>query len=209
MHTKKFEDAVILANGEYPKSIVPLNILYNSRYVVCCDGAANRYIKEGYIPNIIVGDGDSLSDNYKQIYKNIICFDSDQETNDQTKAVKYLLSKGIANISIVGATGNREDHTIGNISLLIEYKRMGANIRSFTDYGVFIPCQDTNEFDSIPGAQVSIFNINATDMKSTGLAYPIYDFNALWQGTLNESIADKFKIEAKGEYIVFITYKRK
>lgn len=209
MHTNQINKAVILANGAYPKSDIPLGILYNSQYVVCCDGAANRYIKEGHVPNVIVGDGDSLSDDNKLIYKDIISFDSDQETNDQTKAVKYLLAKGITDISIIGATGNREDHTLGNIALLIEYKRMGANIKSYTDYGVFIPCCDTNEFEATAGAQVSIFNINATNLKSEGLVYPIYDFNSLWQGTLNESITNKFKIEAKGEYIVYITYLKK
>ena len=33
---------------------------------------------------------------------------------------KYLLSKGKRRIAIVGATGKREDHTIGNVSLLME-----------------------------------------------------------------------------------------
>ena len=62
-------------------------------------------------------------------------YNPDQETNDQTKAVNYLMEKGFRRIAIVGATGRREDHTLGNISLLMEYMRMGQKYVMYTDYG--------------------------------------------------------------------------
>ena len=83
---------------------------------------------------------------------------------------------------------------------------MGCEVSSYTDYGVFIPCQGTRTFASHPGQQVSIFNFTAQGLKSTGLAYPIYDFTTWWQGTLNRSTGDTFTIEAEGEYLVFLTY---
>lgn len=199
-------DAVILANGDYPQAVMPLKMLREAPFVACCDGGANEYISRGFKPNVIIGDGDSLSADNKELFADIINKVPDQETNDQTKAVCFLLEQGIKNIAIVGATGKREDHTLGNISLLIEYMRMGADIRSYTDYGVFIPCKDNCTFDSFPGQKISIFNISAHSMKSIGLEYPIYDFTALWQGTLNKSISNQFTIEATGEYIVFVMY---
>ena len=54
-------EAVILANGEYPTHVLPLKILEEAKFVVCCDGAANEYILRGHTPDIIIGDGDSLS----------------------------------------------------------------------------------------------------------------------------------------------------
>ena len=54
-------DAVILANGEYPSHEIPLQILHNANYVVCCDGGADAYIAQGCTPDVIIGDGDSLS----------------------------------------------------------------------------------------------------------------------------------------------------
>ena len=54
-------DAVILADGEYPVHEYPLRLLRETPYIVCCDGAANTFISHGYIPNMIIGDGDSLS----------------------------------------------------------------------------------------------------------------------------------------------------
>lgn len=202
-------DAVILANGDYPTAPRPLDILHNSPLVVCCDGGADNYIAAEGVPDIIIGDGDSLSAENRARFSSIIIYQPDQQTNDQTKAVKYLLSKGMNRIAIVGATGKRDDHTLGNIALLAEYLTMGADVRSYTDYGVFIPCRGTNTFRCIEGAQVSIFNIDAQGFSSQNLAYPLYDFTALWQGTLNEATSDHFTITATGRYIVYITYQRK
>ena len=199
-------EAVILANGDYPTASEPLQLLLDASYVACCDGGANEYIDRGNMPNIIIGDGDSLCESYRQQYASLIHHVPDQETNDQTKAICYLHSLGMRRVAIVGATGKREDHTIGNLSLLIEYMRMGMEVRTYTDYGVFIPCRDACTFPCRPGQQVSIFNFTATDLKADGLAYPIYDFTTWWQGTLNSCVADSFHIEAKGEYLVFLAY---
>lgn len=199
-------DAVILANGDYPSSPLPLKLLEEAPYVVCCDGGADAYIANGHLPDIIIGDGDSLSKANQLKYASLLHHNPDQETNDQTKAVQFLLSQGKHRIAIVGATGKREDHTIGNISLLMEYNRMGATVRSYTDYGFFVPCKDTCTFECKKGQQVSIFNFTAKGLKSEGLAYPIYDFTTWWQGTLNTCTGSSFTIESEGEYLVFINY---
>lgn len=208
MHTKENMEniAVILAAGDYPTSATPLQVLKRAKYVVCCDGGADAYIGRGGIPDAIVGDGDSLSELSRTHFASIIHHSPDQETNDQTKAVEYLISQGYSDIAIVGATGKREDHTLGNIALLAEYQRKGIRVRMYTDYGVFTPCSDSRTFASHAGQAVSIFNISAKGLRSTGLEYPIYDFTSLWQGTLNRSTGEAFTIEAEGEYIVFQTY---
>ena len=113
-------DAVVLANGEYPTNPLPLKILAEAPYVVCCDGAADEYIRRGNVPDVIIGDGDSISEDNRNRYSHLLHRISEQETNDQTKAVRFLLSQGKRHIAITGATGKREDHTLGNISLLID-----------------------------------------------------------------------------------------
>ncbi len=198
--------AVILANGEYPSAETPLKVLGEARYVVCCDGGADLYIERGGVPDAIVGDGDSLSEHNRTRYADRLHHNPDQETNDQTKAVEFLLARGVKDIAIVGATGKREDHTIGNVALLVEYMRMGATVRSYTDYGVLIPCSGRRKVECRAGASVSIFNFTATGLRSTGLEYPIYDFTSWWQGTLNRTTAEEFTIEAEGEYILFVGY---
>ena len=199
-------DAVIVAGGEFPTAPQPLEVLQSAPFVVCCDGAADRYIATGRVPDAIVGDGDSISAANREKYTHLLHIISEQETNDQTKAVRFLLERDKRRIAIVGATGKREDHTIGNISLLIEYARTGCDVCSFTDHGVFIPCNGTTTHKCRKGQQVSIFSITAKDLSAEGLLYPIYDFNNWWQGTLNECTGDEFTINANGEYLLFVNY---
>ena len=199
-------EAVIVAGGDYPTAPQPLEVLHNAPFVVCCDGAADRYIATGHVPDAIVGDGDSISAYNRTKYASRLHIVAEQETNDQTKAVNFLLGKGMRHIAIVGATGRREDHTIGNISLLIEYARAGAQVRSFTDHGVFIPCNGDTTLKCRKGQQVSIFSITAKNLSAEGLLYPIYDFSNWWQGTLNECTGEQFTIYAEGEYLLFVNF---
>ncbi|WP_373729424.1 thiamine diphosphokinase, partial [Bacteroides heparinolyticus] len=160
----------------------------------------------GNIPDAIIGDGDSLSKENMLRYGHLLHRISDQDTNDQTKAVNLLLAQGKQRIAIVGATGKREDHTLGNISLLIDYMRAGADVCTYTDYSVIIPCRDACSFPCRPGQQVSIINFTACNLHAERLVYPLSDFTNWWQGTLNECTGTEFTIEAKGEYLVIINY---
>lgn len=199
-------EAVVLANGDYPTNPLPLEVLAEAPYVICCDGGADEYIRRGHTPDVIIGDGDSLSVENRTKHADILHRISDQETNDQTKAVHYLMAQGKRRIAIVGATGKREDHTLGNLSLLIDYMRAGADVRTYTDYGVFIPCTDTCTFPCHPEQQISIINFNACKLHGKGLVYPLSDFTNWWQGTLNECTGTEFTVEAEGEYLIMINY---
>lgn len=199
-------EALILGNGDYPTHPYPLALLAQASYVVCCDGAADEYIRRGFTPDIIIGDGDSISPENRKRFAPIFHRISDQETNDQTKAVNYLLTQGKTRITIVGATGRREDHTLGNISLLMDYHHAGADVRMVTDYGIFTPAEGNHTFATRPGQQISIFNFGAQGLQGEGLMYPLSDFANWWQGTLNEATGTEFTIQATGCYLLFQTY---
>ncbi len=199
-------DAVILANGEYPSHPLPLYLLENAPYVVCCDGAADEYISRGHTPDAIVGDGDSISPENRNRFADILFCNNDQETNDQTKAVNHCLTIGKKNLLIVGATGKREDHTLGNISLLMDYVDE-VQVEMATDSGFFTPAKDSGKFKCIKGEQVSMVNFGATGVRGENLVYPLRDFDNWWQGTLNEATADSFIIHARGKYLIYRTYK--
>ena len=120
-------DAVVVANGQFPTHRVPLVILEQAPHIIACDGAIS------HVPyaEAVVGDGDSVPAAYQD---RLIRID-EQEDNDQTKATLYCLQKGWRNIAYLGATGKREDHTLGNISLLMRYFReFGIRGIMFTDY---------------------------------------------------------------------------
>ena len=200
-------DIVILCAGDYPDNTIPLSILDNAQRIVCCDSAAEVYIERtGRKPWKIIGDCDSLSPEVQKKYEEILIHVSEQENNDLTKAVLYSQSQGFKHIAILGATGKREDHTLGNISLLMDYQEMGLDVRMFTDNGVFIPCSGITTFEYPVNTKVSVFNFGATEMSSEGLEYPLYDLKKLWQGTLNRVVTSPFTIKAQGNYLVFINY---
>jgi thiamine pyrophosphokinase len=200
---------VILANGQYPSHTVPLRHLEEAELIVCCDGAAEELVAHGIEPGIITGDLDSVSPELKRKYGGILVYDADQETNDLTKAVKWCISQGIKEVVILGATGIREDHTLGNISLLADYNR---DVRAvmLTDTGSFHVFCSSITIDSYPGQQVSLFSIDPDlAVTSQGLRYPLQNLKltSWWRGTLNEAAGKNFTLEfEKGKVIVFMEY---
>lgn len=199
-------EAIVLDAGDYPTHQIPKQLLAAADKVVCCDGATLSFIQDGQVPWRIIGDGDSLPTALKEEYAPIFRQIPEQETNDQTKAVRYLHQHQINRIAILGATGKREDHTLGNISLLIEYMKKGLDVRMFTDHGVFIPCQGKNSWEVPVGTQVSIFSFGVKDLKGNGLQYPLSDFTNWWQGTLNQATASSITLEGEGNYLLFFKY---
>lgn len=202
----KYASTVILGNGEFPQASLPCTILDKARTLVICDGAANNYVPSGKPFDIIIGDGDSIDDKIRELYSSRIIISQCQETNDQTKAVNYLASKGSRHIAIVGATGRRDDHSLGNISLLIEYFKQGITACIYTDYGIFIPAHGDTRISTQAGQPISIFNFGSTHLEADNLKYPIRPFDAWWQGTLNKVTADHCNIMADGYYLIYLAY---
>lgn len=200
---------VIIADGTFPTHEIPLGYIRNAERIICCDGSTGNLVDFGLEPDAIVGDMDSLDSNLFPKFADRIHADDDQETNDLTKAVKWCLKMGFRDIAIVGATGKREDHTIGNISLLAEYSRE-AEVIMVTDSGIFKPYAQSSVIHSFPGQQVSIFSINPiAQITSEGLKYPLAGkrLENWWQGTLNESIGDSFKLHFEGgTLIIFLKF---
>lgn len=216
----KKNNIVILADGSFPKASYPLSLLHKADIIICCDGAILKLLKYTNLhADYIVGDMDTLDEENKRKFHDIIIHNPDQETNDQTKAFRFALTLNPAHISILGATGGREDHTLGNISLLAEYSQELENLGNIasdykmscseellsrpsveivTDYGTFNSYSGSCTIESAAGEQISIFAFDPTlKIKSAGLKYPtdhvIFDF--WWKATLNEACADKFSLE--------------
>lgn len=197
-------EAVIVANGEFPSASVMHRWIDRAPLVVCLDGAANRLLQLGYRPHLIIGDGDSIQPGLTERYGVEFLKVDEQETNDLSKAVRYLHRRGCRQLMMLGITGRRDDHTLGNISLLVYYLQMGMKAVAVTDWGTFVPCRGNALLKTTKGQQVSLFNFRATGIKSNDLVYPPYDTTMLWQGTLNEATSDRLSIQAEGDYLVYL-----
>lgn len=197
---------VILANGTFPGHPVPVLFLHQASRIICCDGATDNLLEHGLSPDFIVGDLDSLSPGLQSRFSHCLHHDPDQNTNDLTKAVNYCIQMQWTEITILGATGKREDHSIGNISLLTEYAA-NANVQLITDYGVLTPLLKSERFECFAGQQVSIFSLTpGTIFSFHGLKYPLSKqiISSWWQGTLNEALGAEFMIEMDyGKALVF------
>ena len=197
---------VIVADGAFPQHSLPMELLQKAATIVCCDGACEKLIRHGFTPHHIVGDMDSISPMLQQRFAAILHPFPDQETNDLTKAVKFCRTQGCKALDIVGATGGREDHTIGNIALLADYA-MEISVRMVSDTGVFTPLLSSATLHSFAGQEVSIFCLTPeTHIIAQGLQYPLHDviFDSWWKGTLNTATGEKIHLQFDaGKVIVF------
>ena len=215
-------EIVIICDGVFPKSEYPRYLIRTADFIICCDGALRKFLRnsmaifgEERLPDKVVGDMDSLSANLKARYSHIIVQIDEQEHNDQTKAFRWALENlsDISTITIIGATGQREDHTIGNMSLLMEYARtydleaMRIQLQMITDHGVIFPVTDTMEFDCGIGRQVSIFSPdNLLRIKSSGLEWKTDEvvFDNWWKATLNRATQDRVRLEFSHRSIALV-----
>ena len=204
--------AVIVGNGQFPKKEYPLYLLESADCVVCCDGALDTYLRHFSgrnlrRPDVVVGDMDSLSKKTAERFRDIAVKIDEQETNDQSKAFHYILEHfpDVDTIHILGATGKREDHTIGNLSLLMEYAREMRRqdcgrtvfVDIVSDWSTAFAITDTCTLDVGEGRSVSIIcPDNSLNIKSEGLVWPTDNvvFDNLWQTTLNRASADRISL---------------
>ena len=211
---------VIIGDGKFPKTEYPRYLIRQADFIICCDGALLKFLRnskaifgEERLPDLVIGDMDTLSAAMQKKYADIIVKENEQDHNDQTKAVRWVLANldGVEQIHILGGTGGRADHTIGNVSLLMEYTRMfdlgGTAIEMVTDEGTIFPINDTIEFDCGIGRSVSIFTPdNSLRIKSEGLMYPTDDvvFDNWWKATLNKAVQDNVRLELSHRSIALI-----
>lgn len=187
----KLNNIVILADGDFPTAAEAHSALRHAQKIICCDGAAKKLLDRGVIPDAIVGDMDTLDLETQQKYAHLIIREDEQETNDLCKAFRYTLTLNPTSITILGTSGRREDHTLANISHLVDFTAAApCPVEIITDYGRFIALLDSGTLRISEGTQISIFAFDPTlKIKSAGLKYPTDNvvFDSLWKGTLNEA----------------------
>ncbi len=183
---KKVAEIVILAAGDFPKrGGRAWQLLATAAKVVCCDSAADVYRRHfRRQPDAVVGDCDSVKGHFDHLVKI-----AEQDSNDLTKAVLWCRAQGWQKPVIVGATGKRDDHTLGNI-----FRALDLGLEVVTDYGRFLPLEGRRTFSVQKGQAVSVFATHpATQMTSRGLAWPLagVSFSNLYCATLNRATASR------------------
>ena len=196
---------VVLAAGDFPRGEVARALLEGAAEVICCDSAAEEFCAWGGEPTAIVGDMDSLPAELRERFADRIVLRPDQNTNDLWKAVTFAIEQGFDRITVLGAFGKREDHTIGNVMLLAA-RLHDADLQMVGDRGVFDFIDTPSTFESFAGQQVSLFALDpAAEISVSGLRYepPQNRLVAMWQGVSNEALGEEFVVKTNAPTIVY------
>lgn len=192
---------VILANGPFPIHTVPLAILDEAGTVICTDGSADSLISKGTQPHVIIGDQDS-TDVTQPDFPGLWIQADDQEKSDLHKSLDWCRRNGIVDLSIVGAVGERDDHSLTNLELLKEFTS-DLNIKIITDFFTITCHTGTKAFSSFAGQTVSIFG--SGKILTENLRYNLDNrtLQSSSQGISNESLGDLFRVESSDQVLVF------
>ena len=201
MNVKK--NVSVILNGQMPTDDTIINQITNSDYIIAVDGSANKLFDLEIIPDVIIGDLDSLQ-NIKN--KDIELVETpDQNKTDFRKTLEWCIEKNILNISIFGISGESEDHFLGNYYTLSDF---GEKIswKAFTDFSVISPCMGNKKFESFKGQKVSLFCMKGSStVNSENLEYPLqsYHLKPSDDAVRNLSLEDHFTIESTTTILVF------
>lgn len=170
------KSCIIIANGDSPKRGV-INYLQKNgaEYIIAADGGANSVYKLGIVPNSIIGDFDSIKSKVKEYFSDkseIIKYDR-QDGTDVEKALKFAIEKGYETVYLLGGTGDRMDHSICNLGIVLKFY---ARIRIILLHGKTIlhPYSSDVVLQTIPNETISLYAFDdKTKITSAGLKYPL------------------------------------
>ena len=204
------KNIILIANGTFPTHSKTLEILNESEFIICCDGAANSLKKNNKIPDIIIGDLDSVNNEFLNLDDVKIVHIENQNDNDLRKALKWISENmKIDKLSIIGSTGLREDHTIGNIASFL-YEKYNFKIEILTDTGCFYVVNKSKIIKTFPGQYISLFCLNDNQKITTkGLKYELKNSSInLYSATLNVAQKNQITITLKLDIpiLVYLCY---
>lgn len=170
--------------------------------IIAADGGAAYSRSLGIQPDVIIGDLDSLDQNLVQHYRQrqveIISHPTSKDATDLELAIQYAIQHEVDEIIVLGALGERWDHSLGNILLLANPEFQSRPIRMVSgpvEIGLVRPKQTYHMAGSI-GDLVSLIPLegDASGITTSGLEYPLMDgslkFGAT-RGISNSLVKDK------------------
>jgi len=203
-----FNDPVIvIANGSFPSHPIAKNYLNKSGTIICTDGAADKLIDSGKNPDIIIGDFDSTSIKGKDRTGKWI-ETPDQNKTDLEKTFEWCIMNNIKKIVLLGSSGKREDHTIGNLFTLAKYHDE-IQCEIITNHAKIICVSGENYIFADTNQNISIIATEPIErITLDGLQYNIKNESLLpsTRAISNKAISDKFYLESTGKVLVFLNH---
>ncbi|MEI7885642.1 MAG: thiamine diphosphokinase [Clostridia bacterium] len=129
-------NALIIAAGDKPSGKAKELAQGIWDLIICADGGAKHALELAVIPDLIVGDFDSLSLEILEAYQkqgiNCLRVPKEKDFTDIELAIEKALARGAGSITIAGADGGEFDHELANYFLLAKYIQADCEIRIIT-----------------------------------------------------------------------------
>ncbi len=201
---------IILANGKPPQKKV-INYLQSENYnfLICADGGANSARRLKIIPDIIIGDLDSIKAATYNFFKDkskIIKLKRQNDT-DVEKCLKFAIKNKFDEVILLGVTGDRLDHTFCNLGIVLKFFHL-ISLNIIAENSFLSAYTDSVELTTVPNETISIYGISPkTKITSEGLKYPLNNVTLPFgekESTSNIALSNKVKLKVKGGKIFVI-----
>ena len=200
---------IIIANGKSPTNRV-IEYFYKKGFntIICADGGANSAKKLGIVPDFIIGDLDSAETKTLKFFqgKSKIIQIRRQNDTDVEKCLKFAIGKGFKEVILLGVTGDRLDHTICNLGIIIKFFNK-IKMLLVAENSFLIPINSETTIKSKIGETISLYAFNAlTRITSSGLKYKLIETQlpfGVRESTSNVSTSSQVKLKVKNG-IVFV-----
>lgn len=149
--------------------------------VLCADSGARHMEELGIVPDLLVGDLDSISPSLLKKYGDmgipIKTYPEEKDETDTQIAVDIAMDMGAKWVYIVGALGNRWDHSYANIMLLYRLEKRGVKAKILHSHNTIQISRDILEIEAQIGQDLSLlpFTGDVLIESTQGLAYPLKD----------------------------------
>ncbi len=177
--------------------------------IMCADGGYDYASAAGIIPDMLIGDLDSISVPNDPAIETII-YPSEKDDTDTGICLQTALDRGCNDILIIGGLGGRLDHTISNIQLItgksnladrIVIKDKGNSCTVLNNSSITLPRCDKQ--------YVSVFPMtDCRGVSESGVKYPLDNAHlpvGSTIGTSNEIISEKAVFSVTDGILLVIT----
>lgn len=199
---------LIFANGVLENKVWLESYFEQARLVIAADGGLRHLLALGRLPNVLIGDLDSLPDGVEELLDtwdiDIFRFPRAKDETDLELAIQYALDRFPDDLLLIaGGFGGRLDHALANIMLLAHPAFIGRTIY-FVDEGQtawLIDAETT--ITGRPGDIVSLIPLGG-DVKvveTTGLRWQLLNETLPLgpaRGMSNEMTGDRARIRIAG-----------
>jgi thiamine pyrophosphokinase len=184
--------------------------------LVAVDGGAEALARVGVVPNILVGDMDSVSSQTREVLVEqgveVLLLQTAKDETDTEAALRLAVERGAGEITVYGALGGpRLDHLLGNLLLLTSPWLDGVRVRMVDDLHEAFLVKREEAFGGVRGDFVSLLPLTpeVEGVWTEGLLYPLAGETLhQWstRGMSNEMISARARVTHGSGVLLLIHY---